>query len=193
MSWDCPSCGVTGNDENTVRCICGYELDIKGQYVSNLSPYEAASGIQRFLNWLIDHLVILLLIFIVAFIVGILLGVIMGVINKELLDSTYHKIMWPIVIIITMAYYVIFESITGRTCGKYITKTKVICTDNTNITVKQAIIRTICRYIPFDGLSFILSKGGWHDRISKTIVINLNKPKPFEQLESKISQDDKWF
>ncbi|GFE59273.1 DUF2569 family protein [Geobacter sp. AOG1] len=25
MAWDCPSCGYTGNDDETLRCSCGHE------------------------------------------------------------------------------------------------------------------------------------------------------------------------
>jgi hypothetical protein len=39
--------------------------------------------------------------------------------------------------------------------------------------IKHILIRTLCRYIPFDLISFFFTDNGqlWHDNISNTIVI----------------------
>lgn len=28
MTWVCPSCGFKGNDDSTIRCLCGYEITL---------------------------------------------------------------------------------------------------------------------------------------------------------------------
>lgn len=71
-------------------------------------------------------------------------------------------------------YYSIFESITKRrTLGKLITGIKVIMIDGSEPTAKDYFIRSICRIIPFEGFSF-LGLNGWHDKFSKTTVVNKN-------------------
>lgn len=71
-------------------------------------------------------------------------------------------------------YYFIFESLTYKTLGKYATNTKVVMHNGEAPTPKILFIRTLCRLIPFDALSFLGSKGkGWHDNLSKTYVIDI--------------------
>ena len=73
-----------------------------------------------------------------------------------------------------MSYFIILEYKIGRTIGKYITKTKVVTEIGEQPNLKSIIIRTFCRLIPFDSLSFLFKDGeGWHDTISKTKVINI--------------------
>ena len=39
------------------------------------------------------------------------------------------------------------------------------------IDFSECALRSICRFIPFNGLSFLGSNRGWHDRFSKTMVV----------------------
>lgn len=70
-------------------------------------------------------------------------------------------------------YYILMESIWQRTPAKWITKTKVVNLDGTKPGVGRIIARSLCRYIPFDALSFLFGKYpfGWHDSISGTMVV----------------------
>ncbi len=43
--------------------------------------------------------------------------------------------------------------------------------DGSTPTTKDYFMRSICRIIPFDALTF-LGENGWHDKISNTIVVN---------------------
>lgn len=72
-----------------------------------------------------------------------------------------------------LLYYVFWESIFARTIGKFITGTKVIDFDEKKPTFGRIIIRSSCRIIPLDAISFLFSGDGWHDSISKTFVINV--------------------
>jgi hypothetical protein len=69
-----------------------------------------------------------------------------------------------------LSYYLILEGAFRTTIGKIITNTKVVGVDGTR--VEEVFTRTICRIIPFESLSFLFIKNGWHDSISKTTVID---------------------
>ncbi|MCK7589253.1 RDD family protein [Subsaxibacter sp. CAU 1640] len=78
--------------------------------------------------------------------------------------------------VLLVLYYFIFERATFRSLGKYVTNTKVIMTNGDEPTTKALLIRTLCRLIPFDALSFLGTNGkGWHDSISNTYVVDIAK------------------
>ena len=57
-----------------------------------------------------------------------------------------------------MIFYSTFEATTGRTLAKYITKTKVVNKDGGKPSVETILIRSLCRFIPFEPLSFLWSE-----------------------------------
>lgn len=73
-------------------------------------------------------------------------------------------------IVIRFIYYVFFESFFGATPGKFLTETRVVDDNNGNAGIGMILRRTLARFIPFDGLSF-LGRGGWHDSLSYTKVV----------------------
>jgi ABC-type lipoprotein export system ATPase subunit len=75
-------------------------------------------------------------------------------------------------------YYSIFEGLTGRTIGKYITQTKVVVQrDGTRPSMSNCLLRSLCRFIPFDFISFFFRRPlGWHDSLSNTIVTENKLP-----------------
>ncbi len=86
--------------------------------------------------------------------------------------------------LLLLIYYTLMEGYTERTLGKYVTRTKVIKIDAEPITLKDALIRSLCRLIPFDMLSFLGTNGkGWHDSISKTYVVDIDKFESKKQTE----------
>ena len=77
-------------------------------------------------------------------------------------------------IIIISAYYIAFEGISGRTIGKFITRTKVVTETGEEPEFSHILKRTFCRFIPFESFSFLDSKRtGWHDRFSNTQVVEI--------------------
>ncbi|BDS13012.1 RDD family protein [Aureispira anguillae] len=68
-------------------------------------------------------------------------------------------------------YHAIPEHFLKKTPGKYVTNTIVVKEDENQLSFKDILIRNICRLIPFDTISFLISKNGWHDKISKTKVV----------------------
>ena len=122
--------------------------------------------LKRFLNFIID--IIILDIF------GIILGI------TGLYFSTNE---WFLGIVISVSYYVIFETIWSKTPAKFITKTKVITEYDEKPSFKTIFIRTLVRFVPFEAFSFLSPERprGWHDRWSKTIVIDDIKKLPSVQ------------
>ena len=119
----------------------------------------------RFINFLIDMLAIS----IIAIIVIIIL--------KNYLPSFREYSVQNnrlITFILYFLYYFIFELLASTTIGKLITKTKIV--DIKSLDRPAAIkilVRTICRFIPLEGLSIFLNdkKLIWHDQISGTTII----------------------
>ena len=73
-----------------------------------------------------------------------------------------------------IAYYMLFELFFNRTVGKFITKTIVVTEQGKKPDAKDILIRTLCPQIPFDALSYLFGRVGWHDSISKTRVIRIS-------------------
>lgn len=120
--------------------------------------------VKRFLNFILD----IIIFNISSFIFGIVLGI----------TGLYFIIEgmgdWFLGITIVVLYYVIFESIWSKTPAKFITKTRVITEYGEKPNFKTILIRTLVRFVPFEAFSFLTSgrPRGWHDRWSKTIVID---------------------
>jgi len=135
-----------------------------------------ASKSKRFTNYIIDTI----LFYVLFFLLGGLLGIIAYVIGIEGLVEFLDKLEninslldRLITSVIFMFFYFILESISQRTVGKLITQTKVVLEDGTKPTPETIIIRSLCRIIPFEPLSFLGSTArGWHDSISKTYVVD---------------------
>lgn len=76
---------------------------------------------------------------------------------------------------INIVYYGLFETVSMRTVGKYVTNTMVVNRDGTRVDSGRIFLRTLCRFIPFEPISFILRQPaiGWHDSFSKTLVVDI--------------------
>ena len=142
-----------------------------------VGEHKANKGI-RLANYLIDAIVYL----ICTFIVGVLLGLLSMALSFELPKNDLFYNLFALLILVI--YFFLIESLTkGRSLGKLITGTKVVMIDGTNPTTKEYFIRSLCRIIPFEPISF-LGENGWHDKISKTTVVNK------KAFEADLSQED---
>jgi uncharacterized RDD family membrane protein YckC len=75
-------------------------------------------------------------------------------------------------IVLQIIYYTIMEGLfDGKTIGKLITKCRAVKLDGSPMTFSTALIRSLCRLIPFDGLSIFWGRI-WHDQISKSVVVS---------------------
>jgi uncharacterized RDD family membrane protein YckC len=73
------------------------------------------------------------------------------------------------------------EAMSGRTLGKFITRTRVVRLDGTRPTLWQIVGRSFARFIPFDAFSALNEvPRPWHDSLSGTMVVN-DRSKPAER------------
>ena len=64
----------------------------------------------------------------------------------------------------------------GKTIGKRLLKMSVINNKGENLSTTQIFIRCLCRFIPFDAISFLCG-WNWHDFLSTTYVVDDKKMK----------------
>jgi len=91
-------------------------------------------------------------------------------IKNQILPRDINWLGYGIIIGITLLYYFILEGLTARTIGKMITRTEVVNRYGEKPTWAEIALRTICRIIPLEAISFIPNGIGWHDRFSQTYV-----------------------
>ena len=159
----CSNCGEVVKPAKTIQ----KEFEKKGIVaqepiekieVELIEEYQNASQLKRFLNFLIDY--VLVVRFIIPFSVGAMFP------YED--ESTWYVI----VLICIILYFFLLETFTGRTLGKLITGTRVLNLSDEKPSAGRIFIRTLCRFIPFDALSYLSSRPvGWHDSISKTYVV----------------------
>lgn len=70
------------------------------------------------------------------------------------------------------AYYTIMEFCFQRSLGKFVTRTMVVNLDGSKPGLGRIVLRNLCRCIPFDRISFLFTRRGFHDYFSKTKVID---------------------
>lgn len=81
--------------------------------------------------------------------------------------------------IIYFIYFFIMETTkNGKTIGKRLLKMSVTNDRGESPAMSTIALRTICRFIPFDALSFLWG-GNWHDSLSGTYVVSDKKLKDF--------------
>lgn len=139
-------------------------LDSGGDLSVEKDPrdYVASNG-KRFLNLIIDT--------IMYYIIIVLLTVIF--IAVEIDVEANVALNWLVTLSSSFLYYFSLESMNGKTVGKYLTKTRVVYIDGSTPTNGTIAKRALCRFIPFDALSFLSSNPiGWHDKYSDTLVID---------------------
>ncbi|RQO71668.1 hypothetical protein DBR43_10485 [Pedobacter sp. KBW06] len=71
----------------------------------------------------------------------------------------------------TAVYYIFFEVIFQASPAKFLSETRVLTVDGRPIDFTKSFARTLSRWIPFNALSFLFSRNGWHDRFSETTVL----------------------
>ncbi len=143
---------------------------------TQLNEFEASLLVpslgRRFLNYLLDSVCVFIIFFVLFFII-VFVG---ALISKDLINqllSQSEAFAYTVYFVVYFAYYIFFEVNTGKSIAKFYTKTRVCSIDGTALTYKKIIIRTLCRFLPFDALSFffIEDNNGWHDVFSKTKVV----------------------
>ncbi|HUR65630.1 MAG TPA: RDD family protein [Chitinophagaceae bacterium] len=138
--------------------------------------YTAASQGQRFINWLIDN--ILLRIVVAKLTVKILINFLLSV-EPEFTyrnfggDPTFAAYLLSFVFVTFhyLFYYTICEkAFKGYTLGKLLSGTRAIRADGGELTVKDALLRSLSRMVPLEAFSGF-SNQPWHDKWTKTTVV----------------------
>jgi len=133
----------------------------------DLNRLEPCSSDRRLINLFVDYFCYIMF----SLLIGFSAGMIGGEAAMKLLDSIPNLLLG---IIIISVYFVMFEATIGRTPAKYLTGTKVVTLDGRKPGFGQILIRTLCRFIPFEQFSFLgKNPRGWHDKISKTMVVRV--------------------
>jgi len=157
----CPKCKKEITETAKFCSFCGSQIIKTAKKISKLLPTTQG---KRFANLIVD--IIALNIF--AFLIGFILPLI-GLYG--LIENMGEYLLGAI---IGLIFYTFFEYNWGKTPAKFITRTKVVMNNGKKPGFWGVVVRTLIRFIPFEAFSFLGSKNptGWHDRWSKTIVID---------------------
>jgi uncharacterized RDD family membrane protein YckC len=169
-------CNLTGARADFQYECSSYHEDeeLKNKEQENKVIRNIASQNKRLANYLLD------LVFIILFSIGfgIFLAIVLSILAPSslyLLDERSRLMGFFFNFIAGMIYFVTLESLTGRSVAKFITKTKVVDVNGNKPAFGVVLLRSLCRFIPFEALSFLGSDvSGWHDTISKTTVVNVD-------------------
>ena len=151
--------------------------DLLAEEYNFFFEYDKASQGQRFLNFLIDNVIIRIAL---TYITGLALGYLLAFTVPEFAASlSYNRvslyvISFAVVLMDYLFYYTLSESVfKGKTLGKLITGTKAVKVDGAELSFKDAFLRSACRMIPLEAFSGFGTP--WHDSITETMVIKARK------------------
>ncbi len=135
----------------------------------------ASKGL-RFANYIIDYIVQVALGAAIGFVLGFIADLTgsYGLIDFFFYSGRLMEFIFGYLVL--FIYYTTFETLTGRSLGKYVTNTKVVLYDGSKPTFSDIAARSLSRMIPLEQFSFLGELGkGWHDSISKTYVVDIKK------------------
>jgi hypothetical protein len=130
----------------------------------NLQNYDMVAFTRtghRFVNYLLDSL------FLFPMFIGMINLVTAGINIGYREELPYLVLLF--VFLVFFLYYFISETIFGQTFGKIITNS-CVATIGVEFSRGRMFIRTLCRLIPFNRISFLFG-ANWHDRVSSTAVV----------------------
>lgn len=134
-----------------------------------IAEFAPASRWKRFINYLVDSGLIIYSVYLYASI----LKYVSAVSDDHYSFSRSIAYSQWIPLFFYMIYYLVFEGVFKTTAGKAVTNTLIVNADGIRPGFGQMLGRTICRFIPFDGLSFFKAdRRGWHDSVSETYVVD---------------------
>ena len=120
-----------------------------------------ASSSDRFLAHLIDLLCVFPIFLTYTFLMEYLFG--------EIKEGEFFR--QPIWFCFYVPLMFAVENSFAKTPGKIARKTILVNYDGSRPNTTAIFVRSLCRMIPFDSISFLGSYRGWHDTISKTYVV----------------------
>jgi uncharacterized RDD family membrane protein YckC len=156
----------------------GEQQDLLADEAYDLNHYVYASQGQRFLNWLIDNVLIR---FGLAYLTGTAIGLLLALIAPDFIaniantggETSSGLVVLGLIIAYVnyIIYYTFCEKLfKGYTLGKIITGTRAIRQDGQELTLKNALLRSLSRCVPFEVFSGFNTLA-WHDRWTDTMVV----------------------
>lgn len=129
---------------------------------------QPATLAKRFLNLLLD----IIGFYVFVFFVGITLGFASEGAGQDIYgDHSNLFFEYFLSYFCYLIYYTLLEGATkGRSLGKLITGTVAVKNDGSAITRKDALMRSLCRLVPFEAFS-AFGYAPWHDKWTDTTVI----------------------
>lgn len=142
------------------------------QDIQQMNYVDPVSSGLRFVNYLVDQIVMGVITNGIKFGLAILSE---GANYNEhvLLRDDMTAVLFGLLLSlgVTFTYYTVFETASnGRTIGKMLTGTVAITQDGSPFTFRHALMRTLCRFIPFEPFS-AFGYMPWHDGMTKTVVV----------------------
>lgn len=134
--------------------------------------FTLASKGKRFANYIIDRIMLAL----IFFVFGIVAAAVGGEESVAWMEDMNRFVDYILTAFVGIFYYVLMEGLmNGKTIGKYITRTRVVDQYGGTPDFGTIFTRTVSRFVPFEPFSFLGDLGnGWHDRWSKTMVVEDN-------------------
>jgi uncharacterized RDD family membrane protein YckC len=138
--------------------------------------YETASTGQRFVNWLVDNILLRLVITYLTgnMLINFLLEMAPEFTYRAFADGVSAEgyiVSYLFAIFHYLFYYTICEkAFKGYTLGKLLSGTRAIRADGQELAMKDAILRSLSRMVPFEVFSGF-GTAPWHDVWTKTTVV----------------------
>lgn len=130
-----------------------------------------ASGGKRLGNYIIDLVIFYVLVFVFAFVLALVNPATVETITEDTGFNLLENLLWLLMYGLYM--FVIEFLFKGKSLGKLITGTRAVNEDGTNISAKTALLRGLCRAVPFNAFSALGSPSyPWHDKWTNTYVID---------------------
>jgi uncharacterized RDD family membrane protein YckC len=158
---------VAGDEQQDLLADESYEIN----------HFVYATQGQRFLNWLIDNL---LMRYGLSYLTGMGIGVLISIASPEFFENisydegVFGTLFW-LGILISYFNYVVYYTVCeklfrGYTVGKLITGTRAIRQDGGELSFRNALLRSLSRCVPFEVFSGFNTLT-WHDSWTDTMVI----------------------
>jgi len=135
--------------------------------------YFKTGNWERLLHFIVDNLIFLLIGY--QLFSGIMylefVNTHFGLERGDHANQVYLLIIFPV---FSFFYYYMFEKIFSATPGKFLTQSRLVNSEGLAPANSNVLLRTLCRNIPFDGVSFLVNSS-WHDNLSNTEVFKEKK------------------
>ena len=153
-----------------------YENTLLDDYtIETTTPYASrpvATRGKRFANYILDT--------IGYYLFCILFGIALALLAPEGAVDNWadsDDTIWDTLFGLAMylGYYLLTEELlNGKSLGKFVTRTRAVREDGEPVTFQDVFLRSLSRLVPFEQFSFLGNSNyvrGWHDKWTKTIVV----------------------